>query len=194
MGIKYENTKIHWNYFLAIEKDFEVLSRYIEFSEANNNTFSIELARLIMSASQEVDVILKGICNLLVGKEPRNIDGYKEVVREHLPEIINEEVFISRYGMSSKSLINWNDDKNPDWWRANTDIKHHRSTNFEKANLKNAFNSIGALLIVNLYYYKLEIEVKEGGSIDLKDVVNSLDLITSFIKLKDEYYPTFIII
>ena len=192
MGIKYENTKIHWNYFLAIEKDFEVLSRYIEFSEANNNTFSIELARLIMSASQEVDVILKGICNLLVGKEPRNIDGYKEVVRKHLPEIINEEVFINRYGMSSKPLINWSDDKNPDWWRANTDIKHHRSTNFEKANLKNTFNAIGALLIVNLYYYKLDVEAMNGGS-DMKGIVRSLELRTSFRKLKDEYYPSFVV-
>jgi len=72
MGIKYEGTKIHWNNFLAIEQDFEKLSRYIEFCEDNNNTFSIELARIIMSASQKIDVILKNICNLLVDNPARN--------------------------------------------------------------------------------------------------------------------------
>ena len=59
MSIDYRQTNIHWNYFLAIESDFENISRYIEFSESNNKTFSIELARIIMSSSQEIDGIMK---------------------------------------------------------------------------------------------------------------------------------------
>jgi len=51
MGIHYSQTNIHWNYYLAIENDFEKISRYIEFTEANNATFSIELARIIMSGN-----------------------------------------------------------------------------------------------------------------------------------------------
>lgn len=78
MGIEYEATKIHWNYFLAIEQDFEKISRYVEFTESNNETFSIEFSRIIMAASQEVDVIMKSICEFLGHTGANNINEYKK--------------------------------------------------------------------------------------------------------------------
>ncbi|WP_418497615.1 hypothetical protein [Flagellimonas sp.] len=189
MGIHYEKTRIHWNYYLAIERDFENLSRYIEFSEENNNTFSIELARIIMSASQEVDVIMKGICGLLGRQNTENINQYRAVIKEKLSALINEMVFISRFGMSSKPWLNWNNESgNPLWWSANNKIKHARASNFKKANLKNAFNALGALLIVNLYYYKLEKEKEMGKDVSWKDITDSLNAGSTFLKLKDSYY------
>lgn len=189
MGIHYEKTKLHWNYYLAIERDFEHISRYIEFSEENNSTFSIELARIIMSASQEVDVIMKGICKLLGHKKADNINEYGAIIREKLKELIEEEVFISRFGMRSIPWLNWNsENENPLWWRANNKIKHQRASHFNHANLKNAFNALGALLIVNTYYYKLDKEKEIGKSVSLKDVTNDLNARDNFMKLKDEYY------
>lgn len=189
MGIHYEKTKIHWNYYLAIETDFEHISRYIEFSKENNNTFSIELARIIMSASQEVDVIMKGICKILGNKKVDNINEYGDVIKEKLNGLINEEVFISRYGMRSTPWLNWKKkDENPLWWRANNKIKHQRVSHFREANLKNAFNALGALLIVNVYYYKLEKEKETGKEVSWKDVTDNLDAGGTFMKLKDEYY------
>ena len=58
-------TKHHWNYFLAIEKDLEKLSRYIEFSNDNLDTYSIELTHILLSSSSEVDVIMKQLCLLM---------------------------------------------------------------------------------------------------------------------------------
>lgn len=189
MGIHYEKTKIHWNYYLAIERDFENISRYIEFSKENNNTFSIELARIIMSASQEVDVIMKGICGLLGNPNTENINQYRAVIKEKLSDLINEMVFISRFGMSSKPWLKWNNESgNPLWWSANNKIKHARTSNFKKANLKNAFNALGALLIVNLYYYKLEKEKETGEDVYWKEVTNELNAGDNFMKLNDRYY------
>lgn len=189
MGIHYEQTKIHWNYFLALEKDFELLSRYIEFSEDNNNTFSIELARIIMSASQEVDVIMKGICGIFGNKKADNINQYKVVIKENLNDLIEEEVYISRFGMRSKPWLNWTtEEENPIWWKANNKIKHQRTSHFKKANLKNAFNSLGALLIVNLYFYKLKKENEAGKAVDWRDITSELNSRDSFMKLRDEYY------
>jgi hypothetical protein len=189
MGIHYENTKIHWNYFLALEKDFELLSRYIEFSEENNNTFSIELARIIMSASQEVDVIMKGICGIFGKNKADNINQYKEVIKENLSDLVNEEVFISRFGMRSTPWLNWNtEEENPLWWKANNKIKHQRTDHFKKANLKNAFNALGALLIVNLYFYKLEKEKETGSAVDWRDITSELNSRDSFMTLRDDYY------
>jgi hypothetical protein len=52
-------TKIdpHWNYFLAIERDLETLARYVEFDPKNFTSFSIEIARLLLAAAAEVDIV-----------------------------------------------------------------------------------------------------------------------------------------
>lgn len=96
--IKFETPKHHWNYFLAIEEDLRNISRFIEFSEENLNTYSIELAHILLSASSEIDVILKQLCHLL---EPAikvdNIDKYRAIVKEKLPLLINEEIKINRF-------------------------------------------------------------------------------------------------
>lgn len=62
--ITFKTTMLHWNYFLAIEKDLENLSRYIEFDESNLKTYSIELTHILFSASSEVDVVMKQLCCL----------------------------------------------------------------------------------------------------------------------------------
>jgi hypothetical protein len=60
--------------------------------------------------------------------------------------------------MTSKPWSNWNNlNEHPLWWTANNKIKHQRTEHFEKANLKNAFNAVGGLLITTLYYYKFNV-------------------------------------
>ncbi len=193
MEIHYRHTNIHWNYYLAIENDFEKISRNIEFTEDNNNTYSIELGRIIMAATQEIDGIMKKICLMvLTGSNPHNINEYKDIIRANLPDFIAEEVQIPRFGMSSQPWINWNDtvqDNNPFWWKANNKIKHDRTKNLEHANLKNAYNAVGALLISTLYYYKLEIQAKNNNQIlDWEELTFRLKPKSSLFILKNEYY------
>lgn len=190
MGIHYNKSNIHWNYFLAIEQDFELLSRYIEFTESNNNTFSIELARIIMVSTQEVDVILKKLCKLVEPESTAdNINQYKPIILNHFPEFTKETVQIQRFGMTSKPWINWFDSNDhPFWWTANNKIKHQRTEHFEKANLKNAYNSLGGLLVATLYYYKTEIEKETGNPLSWTDLTFKLKPNSSLLKLRDEYY------
>lgn len=188
MGIEYSESNIHWNYLLAIESDFEKISRYVEFCEANNSTFSIELARIIMSSTQEIDGTMKKLCSFLdPTKNPDNINQYKEIILEKKPEFINEKVEIPRFGMESKPWINWSGEENPEWWRANNKIKHDRTENFEKANLKNAFNCVGALLITTLYYYKSKFEAS-GEAMSWPDLTGTIKPKASLYILNIEYY------
>jgi hypothetical protein len=77
-----ESTRPHWNYFLALEKDLEAASRYIEFSPDNFNTYSIELAHLLLSAASEVDTLAKCICSILDPKaKPENINEYRRIIK-----------------------------------------------------------------------------------------------------------------
>lgn len=60
MGIQLSGKpKLHWNYFLALERDLETVSRYVEFTPDNYKIHSIELAH-----------------------DPSNIDGYKPIITE----------------------------------------------------------------------------------------------------------------
>ena len=62
MAIQTTKPEAHWNYFLAIERDLEILSRYVEFDEKNFKCFSIEIARIALAAGAEVDVVCKQMC------------------------------------------------------------------------------------------------------------------------------------
>lgn len=189
MGIHYNKSNIHWNYYLAIERDFENLSRYIEFTESNNSTFSIELARIIMVSTQEVDVILKKLCKLINSESnPENINHYKEIITNSIPDFSNEIVQIQRFGMTSSPWSKWNSEAHPLWWTANNKIKHQRTEHFEKANLKNAFNALGGLLIATMYYYKNEINKEEDINISWTDLTFRLKPKSSLLRLKDDYY------
>jgi len=50
---------IHWAYFLALEEDLHRLSRFVEISESNFSTHSIECARLLLASCSEAEVVLK---------------------------------------------------------------------------------------------------------------------------------------
>lgn len=182
--LSYSNTDfLHWNYFIALENDLEKVSRYIEFCTDNEKTYSIELAKLLIAASSEIDVVLKMFCSLF-HEDCTNITQYQDSMKRNCPEVITEVFSIPRYSMKSTPWENWNlpQPKAPDWWKAYTNVKHHRDIKYSDANLKNTINSMGALLILLTYYYK----EKTGES--MKEVTRFLQPDTSIISLKREYY------
>jgi hypothetical protein len=145
-----------------------------------------------MAGTQEVDGLMKKLCQLIrPGSNPQSIKHYRDIIKVDLP-IINEEIIkIPRFGMSSIPWLNWqsNDDNNsPEWWIANNNIKHNRTENFEQANLKNAFNCVGALLMITLYYYKLKMESEQNQSINWTDITSILKPKAILFTLKDDYY------
>jgi hypothetical protein len=116
MTIVTSSSNLHWNYFLALEKDLEALSRYIEFCEGNFATFSIELAHLLFAASSEVDVVAKLLCECVEPAAPRaNIDNYKTVLLRALPDLPHTKVFVPRYGLWFEPWVNWAGHTNPEW-------------------------------------------------------------------------------
>ena len=56
--------------------------------------------------------------------------------------------------MELQPWINWNGDDNPLWWRSYNNVKHQRNDHFDEANLKNTLNSVAALSLVIIYYYR----------------------------------------
>ena len=187
--ITFGTPKHHWNYFLAIEKDLENLSRYIEFANANLGTYSIELTHILLSASSEVDVIMKQLCLLIDPTQTtNNINDYKNVVQAQLGTFINEEICIARFGLSYRPWDNWNGTQNPDWWRSYNNVKHQRNNHFNEANLQNTINAVGSLLLTVVYYYKYAFTAEAGHEIDFRETTRQLQPESSFMRINADYY------
>ncbi|MBI5642356.1 MAG: hypothetical protein HY954_02660 [Deltaproteobacteria bacterium] len=146
---------LHWNYFLALESDLKHLSRYIEFSEENHKTYSLELAHLLLAAASEVDVVLKGLCKKIQPEsEPRNINEYREIVVPRFPKLCEMKMRIPRYGLEIVPWENWKDGCSPNWWCAYNDVKHKRDRFFSQATLQHTIAAVAGLFVVLLYYTK----------------------------------------
>lgn len=190
--IKFKPSNHHWNYFLAIESDLINVARFIEFNDDNLQTYSIELAHILLSASSETDVILKQICNLIdEGKPANNINDYREVIKPNLTEFINEKIYINRYGLEFIPWENWNNNLNPNWWKSHNNVKHQRNEYFNQANLQNTLNAVGALLITVTYYYQIAFDIQNKDkkvNIDLNKTTELLKPKSQLLRLTSKYY------
>ncbi len=186
---KFNTKQLHWNYFLAIEEDLEKISRYIEFSEDNMKTYSTKLSHILLSAASEVDTIMKQICKIIDPESNAgNINDYKAIIKCHLPSLIDEEFTIGRYELAGKPWNDWNGSGNPIWWGNYNAVKHERDKYFIEANLENAINAVGALLITEVYYYQLAFSKESDNQVKFKDTTRNLIPEASFVRMKDEYY------
>jgi hypothetical protein len=166
MGVAQLSTPIHWNYFLALEDDLYQLARYVEFNEANYGTYSIEIARLLLSASAEVDSVLKQLARRIEGTDtPDNIGDYFKPVTGFAPRFVNFEVTIPRHGLTLHPWEGWSKKAPPLWWTAHNKVKHQRHEKFDMATLKNCINAMAALLISVLHLY--DDEAKKGMLVGL---------------------------
>jgi len=186
--IDVKESNLYWNYFLALEKDLEIVSRYVEFCEDNWSIYSIELVRLLLAVSSEVDVLLKELCKYLDNKvDCKNINDYKSVIKKCIPEFIEETVFVDRYGLTFQPWKNWQGEKNPIWWRSYNNVKHERSQFYKDANLKNVLYSFGALLITNFFFYKHKFKADIKKEVSNLDVTSKLKPDSNLITLNDKY-------
>jgi acyl-homoserine lactone acylase PvdQ len=171
MGIASNHKKdLFWNYYLTLVKELAELSNYIEFDEANFETYSIELAKLLMAASSEVDVVLKQLCASLNNKKKHeNINDYRKTIKasSFAKDFSNETVIIPLHGLTLNPWTNWNGKENPDWWKAYNNVKHERNNNFPKANLKNVLNAVSALFVCIVYLRAIERLPKHNGDISM---------------------------
>lgn len=153
----------HWNYFLAIESDLDILARYVEFEEDNYDCFSVEIARIILTSAAETDVVCKQLCRKISASSAAgNINQYRDEIVPAYPKIPNFEILLPRYGLKLKPWSEWEkSDGVPLWWTAYNKVKHERDSEYHRANLKNALNAVAGLFVMVLYLYKKKAEFGE---------------------------------
>jgi len=171
MAINRTTTFIHWNYFLALEEDLDRLARYVDLSGQNESTFSIEIARVFLSASAEVDVILKQVAvKNNPASEASSINAYFPEITQHYPNYIGFTVLVPRYGLTLTPWISWSANTPPFWWQDHNKVKHQRHNHFDKATLKNCLNTMAALFVSVIHLYSNEAE--QGELLSLPRLLN----------------------
>lgn len=187
-------SKIHWNYFLALERDMEVVSRFIEFSDLNFDVYSIELAHLLFAASSEVDVVAKLICRNLDSQAPRsNINDYRAVLTAGISDINTQEILIPRYGLTLTPWDTWATSTNPQWWHSYNNVKHQRDAHFSEATLKHALDSLAGLLVLTFHLYRISLSV-DGRPLSNKDTTRKLLPESVLMQFPSDYYYSGLIV
>ena len=52
----------YWQYFAALEADLAATARFVELASANMACYSVEFARILLTAGSEIDVLCKVLC------------------------------------------------------------------------------------------------------------------------------------
>lgn len=145
-----------WQYFLILESDLADTARYVEFSESNFTTYSPEFAKILLAACSEIDVLCKQLCQKLNPDADRgNIHAYRACISPICP-LHEEEVLLRRYDLDRRPWSEWEHGSNPGWWTSYNNVKHHRDSHYEDANLENTIDAVAALFVLVLYVHKAE--------------------------------------
>lgn len=164
-----EFCRLHWSYYLVLEKDFLDTERYISFDlgdnytyggqmvtdVANSSAFSNEFIKQYQTICSEVDVILKSICRELGNSNANSMPEYTEEVLKNWSSIPDQKVRMN--AIELQPFQNWKSTpsyNSPDWWTPYNGVKHERLANFRNANLKNVANALAGLYILELYLVK----------------------------------------
>lgn len=136
-----------------IQKDFKQVFDFIELHDKNKETFSHRLYELLLRVCTEFENNCKGIliANGYVYSSNLNATDYFKI---NSASKLNEyEVKLSIWNPTElifKPFENWNGSTYLplNWYQAYNNVKHNRSTEFEKASLDNVTKAIGGLFVI----------------------------------------------
>lgn len=166
-----------WHTYQYLEERLSRVSRFITFSQCNKETYSEELASLLILTGSAMDTFLRDMKECPYLKEE---ESYKEV-HEKIEEKIKEgtdypfwtiedyrDAYNPIYRLSDNKIILpfgleyygeiqpfiiFNNKMVPKWWTAYNKMKHDYYESINKyANLDNVINMLGGLLILNVLH------------------------------------------
>lgn len=159
MSLNYSH---YWQYFLAIEESLQETARFVDFSEDNLGTYSIEFARILLTACSEIDVICKMLCEKIDPTEkPKNINEYRTIITGKYPKFHSLKIFVRYGGFCITPWEEWNKSTNPKWWKSYNFVKHNRNDYFKDANLENTLNAVAGLYCLILYNFQPELYARK---------------------------------
>lgn len=157
---------LYWTIYKNLEKELIALTNVINFDDDQLTCYSSKLVDLLLRTCVEIESISK---QLYLTNNSAPIDDEAEmyfdtVCLDYLNDIFHLEsktIFVcysNVYFIKSENIelrplykSNKRGSSGADWKKAYQAVKHNRSANYKRGNLKNVIRALGALYILNLY-------------------------------------------
>ena len=154
----------YWHYAESLNEQLGKTTQFIEPDEENYGTYSLEFTKIILSACSEIEVVSRLLCELIDPGCGFSLPGSRHMMKDIAQKIVKRfpNISTAKINIQSKDkaiypFARWKNGK-PDkllWWEDYNAIKHHRYSAFHRATLKNAIDSVAALIIIDSYLYQM---------------------------------------
>ncbi len=156
----------YWPIYKNLEREVVVLSNQIHFDDSQLTVYSIKISELLLRCVVEVEAIAKELYFKNGGKNPSGRDLYFDTDCLNLLEdkwTLSKKVIIvssaNFYFQQEENKIltplnkaNKRGTSAADWEKAYQAVKHNRTMNLTKGNIKHLLRAMGALFLLNLYF------------------------------------------
>lgn len=167
--------QIYFPVYKRLEKEVLELSSSIYFSDDHTTVYSSNIADLILRCSIELESIAKDIYRKETQTEPQNPGACfawleqqwkisQKAISFHTPHFHFNDKFPTML-----CPFNYKNGSSEDYYSQYNAIKHDRVKNLHKANIYTLIRVLGALFILNLYYYDDKINLNDdrfGNKVD----------------------------
>lgn len=149
---KEEFLNYYWKQYLFLENKVMALEPYIYFCKKNLSVNSYEIMNLLFSVCSELDTFFKIVCD----DKSDDIVKYRKSIesKSEYNDIFKESINIIGRDVNLKPFYRICERDYFYWWKGYNEVKHNRVMHFRKANLDKLLNSLAALYILEVYYYK----------------------------------------
>lgn len=163
-------TRMHWEYFMLLEKELEDITRFIAIHNSNMMCHSIVLAKFIISCCTEIESSACVLASAIQsnGKKKALLSSCSIPILDKYPHIQSFSCSLYGYTLLWTPWQNWPRNKIPQWFEIYNGIKHHRIKNFEQANFHIALTSFCALYTINLF---IESHVQQSSVLIIHDSI-----------------------
>lgn len=175
-AIEFENK--FWSFYINLEEEFLDIEKIIPYDKLNKNTFSYKFMGLLLSICSEMDFIFKMFIESKDNSfSKRNFDDYGRFIECYYPDFKNSEVtgYKNRFtDLRCKPFKYWTCGNAPKWRQVYNKIKHDRiKLKWDEkewylcANQKNILKALGALFILNMYFYRECVDLEKECEVPL---------------------------
>ncbi len=179
---------LYWPIYKNLEREVVDLSNYIHFDDSQLSVYSVKISELLLRCVVEIEAIAKDLYLKNGGENPVGRDLYFDTDCINLLEekwsLSKKVVIVSSanfYFQREKNKVltplkkaNKRGTSAADWEKAYQAVKHNRTTNLTKGNIKHLLRAMGALFMLNLYYKDEIVKLADINSGNFSDNFSDL--------------------
>lgn len=163
----HKDENLFWPVYLNLEQEVAALSYQIHFDDHQLQVYSLKIAELLIRVSVEIEALAKELFFLNGGTVSANISNRNLYFDTDCLELLENKWLLSKkivlvtaansyFEMEENKVLTplykANKRDAPDWKKGYQAVKHNRSRDLKKGNLKNLIRAMAALYMLNLYY------------------------------------------